>query len=244
MVEAYEVYEQTPGEVGGPRRIYIGNLASSKCLGFLKSNDINVIVNCTYTSACFHKDRFEYCRLQMSDDESQDLELVFAKGTKFLQEKCNNRNLLVHCRQGQSRSVSVVLAWMIKYKGLTLCQALKKVRTCHPSASPNLGFLQQLSEFASKMRGDTAFDQLQFCKICSKLGFSQENFTFSKCGHSLCVSCKEKEEINLLFCPHCLAEANGDVNGFLIKQHAARAVHKPSIRRSEIIPLRDTVRNF
>ena len=181
--------------------------------------------------SCFEGD-FRYLRLHLSDDESQDLEQVLLTGTKFLQEECNNLNVMVHCRQGVSRSVSVVLAWMLRYQGLTLCQALKEIRKEHPDAAPNLGFLQQLSEYASKLQGDTGFDKLQCCKICSKLGFSQENFTFSKCGHSICSECKQRED-NQLFCPHCLVEYNRECQK--TKQTARKM--KTTLRRSEILPL-------
>lgn len=181
--------------------------------------------------SCFEKE-FKYLRLHFSDDESQDLEQVLFTGTKFMQEECSKLNVLVHCRQGLSRSVSVVLAWMIRYQGMTLYQALKQVRERHPQAAPNLSFLQQLSEYASKLRGNTGFNQLQCCKICSKLGFSQENFSFSKCGHSICRECKQREA-NQLLCPHCLVEFNRESQ----KTKQAPRKMKPTLRRSEILPL-------
>lgn len=231
FISVYKTADAKDSNVG-PNKIYIGDLAASRNLRSLREHNIRVVINCTYTSSCCYENEFEYLRLHFSDDESQDLEQVLLTGTKFLQEQCANKNVLVHCRQGVSRSVSVVLAWMLRYQGLTLCQALKKVREKHPDAAPNLSFLQQLSEYASRLQGHTNFDQLQCCKICSKLGFSQEYVRFSKCGHSICRECKQREA-NQLFCPHCLVEVTLENQ----KTKQASRKMKPTLRRSEILPL-------
>jgi len=52
--------------------------------------------------------------------------------------------VLVHCNAGVSRSVSVVLAYLMSRKRCSLDQALTTVRKVRPIAKPNDGFLQQL----------------------------------------------------------------------------------------------------
>lgn len=54
---------------------------------------------------------------------------------------------LVHCLCGRSRSVSVCVAYLIKYGGLTCKEAIKKIRNVRPEADPNSGFWKQLCEY-------------------------------------------------------------------------------------------------
>lgn len=47
--------------------------------------------------------------------------------------------VLVHCHEGKSRSVTLLLAFLMLSRGLTLAQALAHMRAVHPKASPNAG---------------------------------------------------------------------------------------------------------
>lgn len=51
---------------------------------------------------------------------------------------------LVHCAQGKSRSAAVCAAWLISRKGLSLQDAMAKIRIVRPEIRPNLGFLAAL----------------------------------------------------------------------------------------------------
>ena len=52
--------------------------------------------------------------------------------------------MLVHCFAGQSRSVALVLAYLVMERGLRLEDALALVRKARPGACPNAGFMRQL----------------------------------------------------------------------------------------------------
>ena len=52
--------------------------------------------------------------------------------------------VLVHCHAGQSRSVAVVAAHLMRSEGLDLEQALRDIRRVSPNADPNEGFREQL----------------------------------------------------------------------------------------------------
>jgi len=52
--------------------------------------------------------------------------------------------VLVHCFAGQSRSVALVLAYLVMERGLRQEEALALVRKARPGAAPNAGFMRQL----------------------------------------------------------------------------------------------------
>uniref|UniRef100_UPI00398E6151 dual specificity phosphatase 29-like n=1 Tax=Pristiophorus japonicus TaxID=55135 RepID=UPI00398E6151 len=79
--------------------------------------------------------------------------------------------LLVHCARGRSRSASLVLAYLMIYKNMTVVDAVQQVIT-HRCILPNRGFLKQLRaldiELAmersiAKNGGSTNGDEKEIC---------------------------------------------------------------------------------
>ena len=56
----------------------------------------------------------------------------------------------VHCNAGVSRSVTVVIAYLMKYETLSWYNALKQVESVRPFICPNRGFLNLLSNLTFK----------------------------------------------------------------------------------------------
>ena len=79
-------------------------------------------------------------------DESCDF-IAQAIGSKESEKK--DGKILVHCREGVSRSATLVLAYLIKYQDMSLKDALTHVRSKR-EISPNAGFLKQLIQFSTK----------------------------------------------------------------------------------------------
>ena len=53
--------------------------------------------------------------------------------------------VLVHCYQGVSRSVSIAIAYLMICNDIDYCSAYAHVRFCRKVASPNVGFIMQLT---------------------------------------------------------------------------------------------------
>lgn len=58
--------------------------------------------------------------------------------------------VFVHCAMGVSRSASLVLAFLMIHKNMTLVDALKTVGS-HRNICPNTGFLSQLRDLDIKL---------------------------------------------------------------------------------------------
>eukprot|EP00042_Codosiga_hollandica_P037269 m.291546 g.291546 ORF g.291546 m.291546 type:complete len:90 (-) comp55099_c0_seq3:50-319(-) len=68
----------------------------------------------------------------------------------FIEEAVTARSaVLVHCNAGVSRSVTVVLAYLMRKQGFALDDALALVKDKRPCAQPNSGFLAQLRKLES-----------------------------------------------------------------------------------------------
>ena len=62
-------------------------------------------------------------------------------------------HVLVHCVAGVSRSSSLCIAYLIKYKRMTLRQAYYHVKQRRPIIRPNVGFFRQLIDYEKKILG-------------------------------------------------------------------------------------------
>ncbi|XP_072569012.1 dual specificity protein phosphatase 22-B isoform X2 [Paramormyrops kingsleyae] len=80
-----------------------------------------------------------YCRTQHFKDS-----IAFIHESRLKREGC-----LVHCLAGVSRSVTLVVAYIMTVTDLGWQEALAAVRAVRSSANPNLGFQRQLADFES-----------------------------------------------------------------------------------------------
>ncbi|CAB1459232.1 unnamed protein product [Pleuronectes platessa] len=89
-----------------------------------------------------------YLCISAADHSKQDLTQYFRDSITFIHEsRLKGEGCLVHCVAGVSRSVTLVVAYVMTVTGRGWVEALAAVRAARPCAGPNLGFLKQLEEF-------------------------------------------------------------------------------------------------
>eukprot|EP00929_Paragymnodinium_shiwhaense_P080209 TRINITY_DN4181_c0_g2_i1.p1 TRINITY_DN4181_c0_g2~~TRINITY_DN4181_c0_g2_i1.p1 ORF type:complete len:2085 (-),score=719.12 TRINITY_DN4181_c0_g2_i1:212-6466(-) len=148
--------------------IWIGNADDARDCVALRKHDVKYILNCTQprnnggVSNYHEKDpNFTYCRLAMGDNSTERLATRFQTAWDFF-EKVRVREdggVLVHCQQGVSRSVSMVICYLMKYYRWTYDDALKLCRKTRAQAGPNEGFEGQLREFEEELRKTNAYEK-------------------------------------------------------------------------------------
>lgn len=119
----------------------------------LKKYNITAAVNC----ACEFEYRFAgivYLNLGMADNPGQqNLEETIENALAFIKKMRNSgQRVLVHCRAAQSRSVLVILAYLMREKGWTQVQAYEYTQKLRPNISPNLGFMGFLMRYSHNLR--------------------------------------------------------------------------------------------
>ncbi|CAK9101381.1 unnamed protein product [Durusdinium trenchii] len=126
--------------------LWISGLDIAKSLPLLRQLKITHIVNVTNVSN-FFEDEFLYHQIPIEDSRSENLLDFLDPGLAFIHGALTpsigqHVRVLVHCREGASRSVAVVAAYLIRFEGFTLDSALQRLRDlrgtsgvpCRPNA--------------------------------------------------------------------------------------------------------------
>ncbi|CAF1283134.1 unnamed protein product [Didymodactylos carnosus] len=128
--------------------LFLGNCISAHDVNRLSKLGIRYILNvasrdvevCPY----YGKD-FRTLQIDLRDDEQENILKVLEKAFAFIDEaKSNKCRVLVHCSHGQSRSPTIVIAYLMRTYNISLEQCLSHVVKARPCVLPNDGFLKQL----------------------------------------------------------------------------------------------------
>jgi len=93
--------------------------------------------------------------INISDTFEQLLDKFFDETHNFIEEARRNKcNVLVHCKAGISRSPTIAIAYLMKWKRLHLNDAYNFVKRCRPQISPNLNFMGQLVSYERQLQRD------------------------------------------------------------------------------------------
>jgi len=106
-----------------------------------------------------HNVPFVYKKIEWYDVDGQDILPYLQEAIGFIHDSHNadsTHHVLVHCVQGISRSASVVVAYLMKYEGMSLREAHKFVKERRSIAEPRKTFVDQLGDFEKQIYGISA----------------------------------------------------------------------------------------
>lgn len=137
-------------------RIYIANFAAANNLQLMKDYGFtHVIVSATELPTPFPKS-FTYLKIDVQDSLTDNIRRYFDQCLEFMNQALQDKDsiILVHCMQGISRSPTIVIAYLMKYKRLSLARALEIVSSRRPEIKPNPGFMKQLEDYDNELRAE------------------------------------------------------------------------------------------
>lgn len=129
--------------------LYLGNFKDARDREQLARHNITHILS-IHDSAAPLLQEMTYLCIPAADLPTQNLTQYFKESISFMHEsRLKGEGCLVHCLAGVSRSVTLVMAYLMTVTGLGWQDALSAVRVARPCAGPNMGFLRQLEDFES-----------------------------------------------------------------------------------------------
>ncbi|EQC34692.1 hypothetical protein, variant [Saprolegnia diclina VS20] len=140
--------------------VYLGSRSHAKDRDTLLKLGITHILNVTPARSVdpvagvpnfFENDtRFTYRRCALYDNKGEDILTSIEGCLAFLDQAQFYGKVLVHCKQGVSRSASIVVAYVMRTKELSRDDALTFVQARRPE--PNGSFLKQLLQYEVRLK--------------------------------------------------------------------------------------------
>jgi protein-tyrosine phosphatase len=136
-----------------PDAIYISSYAVASDLDSLKRHRITHILNMA-ADICENRfpDMFDYSSYYVRDASSEDISVLFYKTLEWMQAAIlHGGRVLVHCREGVSRSATMVIAYLMWSFQLPFKEAHDRIRRVRPICNPNPGFTYHLLELGNRL---------------------------------------------------------------------------------------------
>ena len=135
----------------GAKITHILNVASGKTISFPSLLFLLFLTEHLHFSGIsnFFPDLFLYKSVEILDVPESKITAHFQPCFDFIDEALGSPTgrILVHCNAGISRSGAIVVAYVMKNRGLGLADALNFAKKSRAKVNPNPGFLSQLRDF-------------------------------------------------------------------------------------------------
>jgi hypothetical protein len=132
-----------------PPFLYLGSLYTSQERHLINYNIKHIIrlgtdFNITYSDPS----RFNFYNFDIFDLPKEPIKELFQKANEIIEQaRLKHENVLVHCHAGVSRSSTIILAYLMRYKGMSLYDAWCSTFKIRPIIRPNDGFAIALQEY-------------------------------------------------------------------------------------------------
>jgi protein-tyrosine phosphatase len=95
----------------------------------------------------------DWHRLVIDDDEDEKISDYFFKVHSIISKAIEeNKNIVVHCAAGMSRSPTLVIAYLMIENKWKYEEAYSYVKNRRPLTEPNIGFVKQLKSLEYKLK--------------------------------------------------------------------------------------------
>lgn len=141
--------------------VLLGDKATALDVHLLRRLKITHVLNAAVGTTQYHvqsneeiytKAKMKYLGIEATDFINFDLRPFYEEAANFIECALKSGgSVLVHCRQGMSRSAALVLAYMMIKQRIPLEKAVRIVRK-EREILPNEGFLQQLIDYEIMLR--------------------------------------------------------------------------------------------
>lgn len=175
--------------------VYLSNLNSALNVGLLIENNIQIVcrlsedINVKPESYAKLNSFIEYYNFEIEDNFLYKYDIVkHSEAIYNIISNNKNKNILVHCNEGQSRSVSAVIHYICQKYDVRAESALDIIKQIKKDAGPNSAFMYELSQLHMLNNVDKDIRKLQIASMCVVNQFKTEEdseytYTEEDCGN-------------------------------------------------------------
>lgn len=136
-----------------PGSLFIGSIQVAHNLEVLQRHGITHIVN-TARDACTNafEGQFIYLTYYLKDINSEDISILFYRTLKWVDDAIQSGGrVLIHCREGVSRSSTMIIAYLMWKYSLPYDTAHERLRRVRTICNPNTGFICELLKLGRRL---------------------------------------------------------------------------------------------
>lgn len=160
--------------VPGCGKLYISGLDALDQPDLLEQKGVTHILTILEFDYCDYEEFAHFRRLLISAEDSSGENLLRHSGVAnaFIDDGLASGGVvLVHCAMGQSRSTTVLCAYLMERHRLSPLQALERLQEARPMCPPNGGFMVQLGAFERMLQAGGEGDAEEiYCQRHSRSG--------------------------------------------------------------------------
>lgn len=121
--------------------------------------------------------KFVYKRIPIEDSYDEDISKYFDEGIEFIKNAIDKGDsVLVHCREGRSRSVAMIISYLIVAKNWTLQAANDHMATIALDININNGFKAKLMELEMKVHSVSTLDYFdKSTRVQSRVQYNEDS---------------------------------------------------------------------
>jgi len=183
------------------------------------------------SSVCTGKIKYLQCGI--ADKEDVDISVPAASSWEFIEsafEDASSR-VIVHCASGVSRSVTIIIYYLMRKESIPCEAALQRIRSIHPAACPNRSFISQLTALNSSLAPGALVERTPSLSMMLSVPFSRESrekglgFTARKPQASITIypSSPRLQGLSVPTSPFLLKEASSGDFGWINRSPAPRS---------------------
>ncbi len=148
LISQMKVFFSTPHHIID--NIYLGSAFNASHSSTLKNLNIGLIINVTSEISNYYPNKYKYKKYNIIDNNSDSIKEYFKDSYKTILEyqqhdcKEQKKNILVHCYMGASRSVSIVIYYLMKKHNYKLNEAIHFLKNKRAVVNPTILFYKEL----------------------------------------------------------------------------------------------------
>lgn len=137
--------------------LFLGDITASQSRDFIKSMNINVVVNCSKNISFLKDEKYKKIRVPVHDNLKEEEISNMTKWSASIvrqiwDEYSKGSTILVHCHAGMQRSAAVVAMFLIFYQRYTHKEAIEYIQKRRPIAfQPRPNFYKSIVFFETAL---------------------------------------------------------------------------------------------
>ncbi len=136
--------------------IYLGNAYNASNFNQLDELNINTIINVTNEIPNYFDNiqEYDYLKININDTNSDSIKNFFDESNQYIkdiQQQKPDKNILIHCYMGSSRSATILTAYLLKNFNLNPKQAFSLLQEKRPVVNINTQFWDELQDYYTNL---------------------------------------------------------------------------------------------